>query len=260
MNILIEGWRGINHSFSLVNQWQMIELIKSSNIFFKDVPFISKNWNTKDNSDGLNDHSKKIIDQIPLINSNQTIDITYRISCPFDFNEKFNSKILFIFGTCEYKYLYKDNYTNNTIENLNKNEKIFIHAPSNWSKKGFVNAGFDERQIIVVPHGVNREDFSLVTDEEKRIIREKLKFNNDSIVLSNIGAMSENKGVELLVSAYGILKKKYKNLKLILKDQSNLYGINTNYIFKKIENSEFNKKFKIINDEMMADILIISKN
>ena len=72
--------------------------------------------------------------------------------------------------------------------------------------------------------------------------------------------MSENKGIELLVSAYGILKRKYKNLKLILKDQSNLYGITTNYIFKKIQNSEFNKKFNIINDEMMNDIIIISKN
>ena len=47
MNILIEGWRGINHSFSLVNQWQIIELSKSCNIFFKDVPFASKKWDNK---------------------------------------------------------------------------------------------------------------------------------------------------------------------------------------------------------------------
>ena len=260
MNILIEGWRGINNSFSLVNQWQIIELIKSSNIFFKDVPFISQNWNIKDNSDGLDNHAKKIISHIPLINSNQALDITYRIACPFDFNENFNSKILFIFGTCEYKYLYKDNYKNNTIEKLNKNKKVFIHAPSNWSKQGFINSGFDENQIIVVPCGVNKENFNIIPGEEKKEIRDKLKINKESIILTNIGAMSENKGIELLVSAYGILKRKYKNLKLILKDQSNLYGITTNYIFKKIQNSEFNKKFNIINDEMMNDIIIISKN
>ena len=33
MNILIEGWRGINHSYSLVNQWQIKELKNKSNIF-----------------------------------------------------------------------------------------------------------------------------------------------------------------------------------------------------------------------------------
>ena len=40
MNILIEGWRGINHSFSLVNQWQIIELLKTSNF----IDAIFKNY------------------------------------------------------------------------------------------------------------------------------------------------------------------------------------------------------------------------
>ena len=47
MNILVEGWRGINHSYALVNQWQINELVKSSNIFFRDIPFPNKNWNSK---------------------------------------------------------------------------------------------------------------------------------------------------------------------------------------------------------------------
>ena len=51
-----------------------------------------------------------------------------------------------------------------------------------------------------------------------------------------------------------------ENLKLILKDQSNLYGITTNHIFENIKKSEFNEKFNIINDEMKKDIIIISKN
>ena len=260
MNILIEGWRGINHSFSLVNQWQIIELIKSSNIYFKDVPFISKNWDIKKNSDGLDYQVANLIRKIPQLNSSEKIDITYRISCPFDFNENFNSKVLFIFGTCEYKYLYENNYKNNSINKIKKNKNLFIHAPSNWSKEGFINVGFDDSQIIVVPHGVNKDNFNIIPNDEKKNIKKKLKINDENIVLSNIGAMSENKGIEFLISAYGILKKKYKNLKLILKDQSNLYGITTNYIFEKIKNSGFNNKFKIINDEMMKDIIIISKN
>ena len=61
MNILIEGWRGINHSFSLVNQWQIIELLKTSNIYFKDVPFISDRWNKKDNSSGFENNIENLI-------------------------------------------------------------------------------------------------------------------------------------------------------------------------------------------------------
>ena len=47
MDILIEGWRKINHSYSLVNQWQISELLNSCDIFFKDVPFVEKDWNIK---------------------------------------------------------------------------------------------------------------------------------------------------------------------------------------------------------------------
>ena len=57
--------------------------------------------------------------------------------------------------------------------------------------------------------------------EEIQNVKKKYEIKDENIVLSNIGAMSENKGIEVLVSAYGILKKKHKNLKLILKDQSN---------------------------------------
>ena len=260
MNILIEGWRGINHSFSLVNQWQIIELLKTSNIYFKDVPFISDRWNKKDNSSGFENNIENLINKIPEADSNQDIDITYRISCPFDFNENFKSKLLFVFGTCEYKYLYQNNFKNNSPDKIKKNKNIFLHVPSNWSKKGFMNVGFEENQIIVVPHGVNMEDFNLLSKEEIQNVKKKYEIKDENIVLSNIGAMSENKGIEVLVSAYGILKKKHKNLKLILKDQSNLYGITTNHIFENIKKSEFNKKFNIINYEMKKDIIIISKN
>ena len=260
MNILIEGWRGINHSFSLVNQWQIIELLKTSNIYFKDVPFISDRWNKKDNSSGFENNIENLINTIPEADSNQDIDITYRISCPFDFNENFKSKLLFVFGTSEYKFLYQSNFKNNSLDKIKQNRNIFIHVPSNWSKKGFMNVGFEENQIIVVPHGVNMEDFNLLSKEEIQNVKKKYEIKDENIVLSNIGAMSENKGIEVLVSAYGILKKKHKNLKLILKDQSNLYGITTNHIFENIKKSEFNKKFNIINDEMKKDIIIISKN
>jgi len=210
MNILIEGWRGINHSFSLVNQWQIIELLKTSNIYFKDVPFISDQWNKEDNSSGFETNIENLINKIPEANSNKDIDITYRISCPFDFNENFKSKLLFVFGTCEYKYLYQNNYKNNSPDKINKNKNIFLHVPSNWSKKGFMNVGFEENQIIVVPHGVNMKDFNLLSNKEIKNIKKEYQINDENIVLSNIGAMSENKGIEILVSAYGILKKNIK--------------------------------------------------
>ena len=118
MNILIEGWRGINHSFAIVNQFQISELIKSNNVFFKDTPFASNKWSTKKNSSGLEKNLIDLINKIPHPALNQRHDVTYRISFPFNFDNQFNSELLFVFGNCEYKILSKQKYINNLPDNL----------------------------------------------------------------------------------------------------------------------------------------------
>ena len=97
MNILVEGWRNINHSYALVNQWQIFELIKSSNIYFQDIPFPNENWNSQRNDSGLRKEVKNTINKIPPPSDDIDYDITYRISAPFNFDTKFNSKVVFIF-------------------------------------------------------------------------------------------------------------------------------------------------------------------
>ena len=261
MNILVEGWRNINHSYALVNQWQIFELIKSTNIYFQDVSFSNENWNSQRNDSGLRNEVKNVINKIPLASDNINYDITYRISAPFNFDKKFNSKLIFIFATSEYKNnLFKSDYTNGDPIQLSREKNFFIHTPSNWSKKSFLASGFREDQVIVVPHGVDVETFNLISESEKKNIRDKYNIKSDDYVLTNIGAMTQNKGVEDLVAAYGILKKKNKNLKLILKDQSNLYDRNANSPIKNMQNSKFNQKYQIFNEQMYNDIIIISKN
>jgi len=260
MNILIEGWRNINHSYALVNQWQINELVKSSNIFFRDIPFPNKNWNSKKNDSGLKDEIKDTIRKIQAPSINVDYDITYRISAPFNFDQKFNSKALFVFGTTEYRNLTEEFYINCDPGKLGKKENFFVHTPSNWSKKGFLSAGFKEDQVVVVPHGVDLNTLYLISEEEKKKIRTEYKIRSDDFVLTNISAMTVNKGVEVLIAAYGILKKKHNNLKLILKDQSNLYEWKADFPMKKVFESEFNRKNKIFNDEMYKDIIVISEN
>tara|TARA_B100000925_G_C21966750_1_gene455948 strand:+ start:137 stop:1294 length:1158 start_codon:yes stop_codon:yes gene_type:complete len=261
MNILVEGWRNINHSYALVNQWQIFELIKSSNIYFQDVPFPNENWNSQRNDSGLREEVKNIINKIPPPSHDIDYDIAYRISGPFNFDKKFNSEIVFVFATSEYKNnLTKSDYINGDPIQLSKEKNFFIHTPSNWSKKSFLAAGFREDQIVVVPHGVDIETFNLISESEKKNIRDKYKIKSEDYVLTNIGAMTQNKGVEDLIAAYGILKKKNKNLKLILKDQSNLYDRGANDPIKNMYDSKFNQKYKIFNDQMYKDMIIISEN
>ena len=82
---------------------------------------------------------------------------------------------MYIFGTCEFKYLEKTSYINNSIDFLSSEENVFIHTPSHWSKVGFVNAGLREDQVVVIPHGVDVNLFKKIPEERKKLIREKYK-------------------------------------------------------------------------------------
>ena len=55
--------------------------------------------------------------------------------------------------------------------------------------------------------------FNKTKTRSQKEIKNKFKINEGDFVITNIGAMTKNKGVDLLVVAYGILKK-FKNLKL----------------------------------------------
>ena len=54
--LLIEGWRGINHSIALVNQYQILELLKFSGLtlYHHDLPFFFPHWTRTASGSGFN--------------------------------------------------------------------------------------------------------------------------------------------------------------------------------------------------------------
>ena len=101
-SLCVEGWRNLNHSYSIVNQWQLLQLIKSKiHLFHKDIKPHKEYWNEKRNFGGFNSDQIKIINKIPTPEKNKRFDVVYRINAPLDFSES-NSERLFFFGTSEY--------------------------------------------------------------------------------------------------------------------------------------------------------------
>jgi len=256
LKVCIEGWRGINHSYSIVNERQIIELSKLNLILkHKDVPYYNSNWNRKINSNGFNELDNKIIQSVKKPLDNEIFDVVYRISFPFNF-AKSNSKNLFIFGTSEYQNI-NDLCVNFDLKNINNDDQVNIVTPSNWSKTGFLNAGIDDKKITVIPHGIDEKIFFPLSKIQKKLFRDKLKIKKDDFLISSIGAMTKNKGIEYLIIAYCILKKKYKNLKLVLKDQNNLYNRTSLDCINRVKKTKYSN---LVNNNCLKDILLISTN
>tara|TARA_B100000242_G_scaffold164107_1_gene117274 strand:+ start:58 stop:1191 length:1134 start_codon:yes stop_codon:yes gene_type:complete len=256
MKICIEGWRNINHSYAMVNQYQLLQLLNYPiKLKHKDIIFHNENWNKLENSNGFNENINNILGSIPSPDKDEIFDVIYRITYPFNF-EKSNSKKLFVFGTAETKNIEKK-FINENPNNFNKREDLKIVTPSNWSKEGFLIHGFDEQQVYIIPHGVDVKSFFPVSSQQKINFKKNLSINEEDFIISNVGGMTNNKGIDYLLVAFSILKQKYKNIKLILKDQSNLYKIKGNIHLEQMKKTKYSK---YLDDRVLKDILFISEN
>ncbi|QWD35564.1 glycosyltransferase family 4 protein [Polynucleobacter paneuropaeus] len=226
--LLIEGWRGINHSYAMVNQYQMLALAKLGIDFcHHDLPFFNPNWNQDQNFCGFDEAAISRLNEIKTYTDQDQIDATYRISFPYRLYPS-KSDHLFVFGTSEYQSVTDDMIFDDGLKIKNADRPLTIITPSNWSKVGFLNAGFRDEQVKVIPHGVDQSIFKPLENYVRDQYRNALGANKDTFIILSVGAMTANKGIDLLLGAYLQLKPKYPQIKLVLKDQSNLYGISAN--------------------------------
>jgi glycosyltransferase involved in cell wall biosynthesis len=226
-NILIEGWRTVNHSYALVNQYQILELLKHEDLclFHRDLPYASARWDAKTVGSGFAEEDRERIDALAEPAEGASIDFCYRIASPFQVSRSVSDTCKKITFMVTEVGLSATSFPDGTdvLGQFTENDDLIV-TPSNWSKERIVEFGFDATKIMVVPHGVDQKTFHPVTSEEKSANRRNLGIKDDDVVFLNLGAVFWNKGVDILLLAFAKLRQRHKNLRLILKDQRALYG------------------------------------
>lgn len=224
--LLVEGWRGINHSYAMVNQQQLLQLMKSDRlqVFHRDLPFFNPGWSIGNNANGLSAAQNAQLNAIPSLQGAQP-DIIYRIAYPYR-NYGGDCSKVFCFGTSEYQ-----NIDAGMLYDGPESRQRFSHGaatfitPSQWSKVGFLRHGFREEDVVVVPHGVAPEVYRPMAKADRAAARKSFGLADDSFVFLSVGAMTWNKGIDKLLRAFAVVHQKWPSTVLALKDQSNLYGI-----------------------------------
>lgn len=223
--LCIEGWRGINHSYALVNQWQLLQMrAHPLELYHLDKPYYRDHWSPGTNNSGFPPAAAAAIAAIAAPPPDTRCDAIFRIAFPYDLAPG-KADRLYVFGTAEYRAVPDLAFGQGGVHDAPKRDDLFIVTPSHWSKAGFEEAGFYAERIHVVSHGVDPESFRPIDPFERAAARKALRIEEDDFVLLSLGAMTQNKGIDLLLVAYAILRQRYPHLKLVLKDQSALYGI-----------------------------------
>jgi glycosyltransferase involved in cell wall biosynthesis len=253
--VVIEGVRALCSSYSIVNQNQLMELKKHDiDLFHVDLPTYNIANSLNINS-GFDKEFQNEIFSIPTPAPDMRADIVYRISHPYRYYPA-NSEKLFVFGTSEYQKLSSSQIFNGDLNGGLNNKDLRIITPSNWSKQGFLKAGFDESRVCVVPHGINETIYKPVPREIRDKTRQRYGIPDDCFAILSVGAMTHNKGIDFLIAAYALLRQTYPHIKLILKDLSALYNIKAELIFDTL--SKINSK--LLTSNLRSSIVFITDN
>ena len=256
--ICVEGWRGINHSYALVNQWQLLELLRHPvPLRHCDLPFYNSRWNTHSNNSGLPKELSERILHIPKPEPDEVFSIIYRIGCTLNLDAGAAERII-VFGTTEFgRCLEVQLAPGSSLSEAAGQPNLVLVTPSRWSKAGFVKSGFPEDRISIVPHGVAPSIFHPLQADIRSLHRQLLGLEDDDFALLNVSLLSSNKGIDLLIMAFANLKPRHPKLKLVIKDQSNLYNISFQTVLQEMASSG---RMPSMRDSDWADIIPISAN
>lgn len=253
-HVLIEGWRGINQSFSMVNQYQLIELCKLDGfkLFHRDLPFHQPTWNVTDHNPHFPPHMHKAINAIPAPDQEE-FDCVYSILSPFRKSTTRASKVL-TFMTGEFS-LRPDSFIDEDValEFYSRGNNRLV-VPSRWSKMKLIEFGFTAEHISIIPHGVSPEVFSPLMPDERAQTRKNLGITPEQFIFLNLGAMTWNKGLDILLQAFDQVRRRHPQARLFLKDDQKLYGISAAHVIQKMLHNES----KPIDADLCQAISIIS--
>jgi glycosyltransferase involved in cell wall biosynthesis len=224
--VTVAGWIHLLHSFSIVNRNQLFWLGKDPNIdLYVIEPDPAKpSWGDHLIDPWWDEESRDFFLNLRFVTEPIKSGILLDYSYPFDYVKKFDGP-WFRFVVTEFGLLRSNFVKKHEPLTYFEQPNMTILTPSKWSAQRLISTGVSSEKIRIIPHGFNPSIFYPASRSEKYSFRENLGLSDDHFVILNLGALTWNKGVDILVKAFVKLALDYPKAILILKDQVNLYGI-----------------------------------
>ena len=143
-------------------------------------------------------------------------DAVIRVAAPYDFTTAAGAPTL-VMVTSETGRIRPGSVVGGIpIEEAIAASDALIYTPSRWSRDGLVANGIPGERITVVGHGVDTALWRPAGEAERHSLRRRFGWEGEFVLL-NVGAMTENKGFDLLLGAFAALIESCPQARLVLK-------------------------------------------
>ena len=248
----VSGWINLNHSFSVVTQNHLYWLAKSGEFDLRlhEPEFPVKAWEDSVVEPGWDSESREVLRSIPLAEPTPDIALL-NFSYPFDTLIDIPNQVRFI--VTEFGLVKSNLRSLGSLDKLKALKNVI--TPSKWSKQRLVDMGFSANNIAVVPHGYNPSVYYPAGPEERAQIRANLGIKPHEFCICNVGALTWNKGIDILLDAVYQVWHEYNNVRLILKDAHSLFRISgqefvLNHVSRQGMNLRFLSAVRVISSDL----------
>jgi glycosyltransferase involved in cell wall biosynthesis len=234
--LLIEGWRGISHSIALVSQHQVLELLKLDGLklYHHDLPLAFGHWTRTAGGSGFDAADYAAVEKVPPLPDDVAVDCVYRICAPIRAGDAADRRRTVTFMITEMG-LGPGSFANDSerSEFFTRGDNSIVTA-TEWSRQRLLDHGYAAEKVSVVPLGVDTTAFTPLTEVERMLSRVQMGFHSDETVFVNVGVALWNKGIDVLLRAFAALRARGRRVRLVLKDQRDVYGISVEQTLRSV--------------------------
>jgi glycosyltransferase involved in cell wall biosynthesis len=219
--LLVEGWRFLPHSYALVAQSHCQCLLQRDDIElrFLDLPYYYDTWRRTRGVFSPEQEQALAALRPPEAGFVPQATFSLRPERP-DFGAPASGR-KFVFSTPEYRILRTENRSG--LRSAKEvPETVSVITPSHWTALAYERFGMSPERIHVVPHGIEPAVFR--PDSSARGAARKRLGVDGAFVFLSIGAMTWNKGLDLLMAAFARVAEADPDVRLLLKGADALYS------------------------------------
>jgi glycosyltransferase involved in cell wall biosynthesis len=214
----VQGWRFIHHSYALVAQAFCVTLERRGDIElrFEDVPYHDARWQA---ASGILDPEDEAI-----VRALRAPEASFSPEATLAFRSDLSAPPCgrkFVFDTPELRVL-RPALTQAVRSAAEVPESVHALTPSRWAATAFERFGMPPERVHVVPLGFDPRVFR--PDEARRAAMRRELGVAGRFVFLNVGGMTRNKGIDVLLRAFARALERLPEARLVLKGVDDLYA------------------------------------
>lgn len=219
LRVHVAGWRGVAHSIALVNQWQILSMLKMPGISLtcEDLVYASPSWKAQRGI--FSDEETDKINGVPPLAPDGVADVDLHVPLRLgDYRSSGRPTVAFLPAELRGRAVL-DNYE--PVEAMNARRNMLFMVASNWVRDSFVEQGLDARRVVVLGHGVDTNAYH-PAPELRTLARSQLRLGRFTFL--HVSGMFGVKGLNTLLEAFITVLRRGIPARLLLKGTDGVYS------------------------------------